>query len=359
MKINFDKEKLQDFIATTIVKFQNLKYRWVWVASFVVVILLFFFFIKGYFDSFHTSLYQSYIKTQSQKYEISQPEQSSEESEEVMANAPQEEVAEKVQEVDDIAEVQSDVDEEETPIIVEESVSQNELFTGSIAIPEKPSIAIIVPTLGLRLAHSQKIIKELPKEVAVSFSPYTKDLKLFMKEAHEHGHELLIDLPLEAENHRISEPGPLTLYTDYSEQRLKDMVNKMLVFDDILGIYVYQGQKFLESEDSLNKLLGILKEKRLFFINTPEDTKELVWRVARDKKLPYIRPSMVIDEPPTRQNIRRKLIQAERFAEKKGYTCIVINGFPLALQMLKEWIDRLPAKGIQLIPLSSLFKKND
>src|SRR5262245_46038891 len=74
-------------------------------------------------------------------------------------------------------------------------------------------VSLIVGGLGLNQKHTLDAINELPPEVTLSFTPYANDLQTWINRARQAGHEVLLELPMEAYDYPNVDTGPHTLLT--------------------------------------------------------------------------------------------------------------------------------------------------
>jgi len=75
----------------------------------------------------------------------------------------------------------------------------------------KPMVALIVGGLGLNAKTTREAIETLPPEVTLSFVPYANNLQTWVDLARQHGHEVLIEIPMQPSNYPANDPGPQTL----------------------------------------------------------------------------------------------------------------------------------------------------
>ena len=88
-------------------------------------------------------------------------------------------------------------------------------FAAGFANPQRlPVIAVVVSGLGLSEAATEAAIRRLPPQVTLSFSPYARRLDEWIALARAHGHEVLLELPMEGADDPASDPGPHTLLAD-------------------------------------------------------------------------------------------------------------------------------------------------
>ena len=75
-----------------------------------------------------------------------------------------------------------------------------------------------VGRLGQNASLTGQAVETLPGEVTLSFVPYASGLQGWMDLARQHGHEVLIEIPMEPYDYPDNDPGPPTLLTTASAE---------------------------------------------------------------------------------------------------------------------------------------------
>src|SRR5690606_15597580 len=74
----------------------------------------------------------------------------------------------------------------------------------------RPRVALIVGGLGLNAVTTRAAIERLPAEVTLSFVPYAEGLQAWIDMARAHGHEVMLEMPMEPTGYPDNDPGPYT-----------------------------------------------------------------------------------------------------------------------------------------------------
>ncbi|MEQ8934856.1 MAG: divergent polysaccharide deacetylase family protein, partial [Amphiplicatus sp.] len=123
----------------------------------------------------------------------------------------------------------------------------------------KPVVGLIVGGLGLNPYLTERAINELPPEVTLAFAPYAKDLDRWTQQARDAGHEIMLELPMEAHGGDPSSLGPAALLADRSSaenlQRLDWLMSR---FGAYFGATNYLGGKFSAEREAMDPVLAHL-----------------------------------------------------------------------------------------------------
>ena len=97
------------------------------------------------------------------------------------------------------------------PIIAPDGRTPFEAYRRPFAPNGRPKVALVIGGLGLNARATQAAIETLPAEITLSFSPYAEGLQGWIDMARAHGHEVLLETPMEPVDYPDNDPGPYTL----------------------------------------------------------------------------------------------------------------------------------------------------
>ncbi len=179
-----------------------------------------------------------------------------------------------------------------------------------------------------------------------------------MKSARTAGHELLLDLPMEASNYPVSDPGPLGLLVSKDQSENETKIKKLMAHDfGYVGFMTPQDDVFLDNNDLLKSLLHVLSGRGVMLVvgrqPAKDDTRELI-----DKgNTASVIIDTLIDEELTDNAIQAHLTLLEQTAKQRGYAVGVARAFPITIKQLGVWGQKLEADGFTLAPVSQIVAK--
>ena len=111
-----------------------------------------------------------------------------------------------------------------------------------------------------------------------------------------------------------------------------------------------RGERFAHLPDSLRRVHDTLRERGLLYIDprpgTP--TTDRVWGRTVD---------IVLDEPPMRNEIERRLAEIDTIARLRGSALGYAGTLsPTLLDRLVAWAAGLEARGLTLVPISAMLR---
>ena len=223
------------------------------------------------------------------------------------------------------------------------------------SIDTRPRIAIIVTGLGVSENATKSAIESLPGAITLSFAPFTKNLSDWVDKSRAHGHEVLIDLPMEPIDYPRSDPGPNTLLAnvpiDQNIRRLSWILSRATGY---VGVSIYMGSGMVTKPRALNPILEALKARGLMLVDTRDTPLGHASDLAKQMHLAVAESDRMIDRELAGDQIDKQLAQLETQARKHGAVLAVGRPFPVTIDHLKTWAASLKAKGIALAPVSAL-----
>lgn len=223
---------------------------------------------------------------------------------------------------------------------------------------DNPRVALIVTGLGLSRAGTFETLKKLPNAVTLAFDPYAKNLNDWTVRARQAGFESLVMLPMEPIGFPVRDGGPLALQASLKPpenvKRLETVLSKMAGYVGVLGT---PSAQFTALEEPLKPVLEAIKSRGLMYVDGPGQAKSLAPKVAADIGLPKATVDMTIDEEPARAAIDAKLLELETLARRNAAVVAVAHAYPSTVDRLVAWAQTLPAKKIDLVPVSALADK--
>lgn len=219
----------------------------------------------------------------------------------------------------------------------------------------RPRIAIFVGGLGIGRQATSAAIAKLPGPVTLAFAPYGADLERQVAEAREAGHEVLLQLPMEPFDYPDNDPGPQTLIADAKADKNLDRLQWLLSrFPGYVGVSNFMGGKFTASAEALSPVMHALAARGLIFVDDASSMRSIAGEVAASQGLAAAKADVVIDAEPSGTAIEAALSRLEQIARAKGTALGVASALPASTAKIAAWARALEARGITLVPVSSL-----
>ncbi|MFN7178618.1 divergent polysaccharide deacetylase family protein [Hyphomonas sp.] len=222
----------------------------------------------------------------------------------------------------------------------------------------RPMVGLVIGGLGINATQTQLAIDDLPAEVTLSFALDSKRLDYWIKTARADGHEVLIEVPMEAYDYGRMKMHPDTLLA------AADAKSNLARLDAILsrtsgyfGVVNYQGAKFAANADASSAVLQRLADRGIAFIDDGSVERGGFASPARASGVRYARAAGPIDTRQSPDEINAELLDLETLARDKGAAFGSGYAFPVTVEAAKVWIAQLPEKGLVLAPVSAITRE--
>ncbi|WP_430823918.1 divergent polysaccharide deacetylase family protein [Brevundimonas diminuta] len=215
----------------------------------------------------------------------------------------------------------------------------------------KPMVALVVGGLGLNSATTRAAIERLPAEVTLSFVPYAEGLQTWIDMARAHGHEVMIELPMEPTGYPDNDPGPYTLLASGGADDVAVKLDWLLARAvGYFGVTNYLGDRFATSDEGVTALMTNLRQRGLAFLDDGSMRRRpgAFARASADR---------VVDEEQTPAAILRQFNALEAAAKTHGAALGTGFSYPVTVEAAARWTAGLEARGLQLAPASAMTRR--
>jgi polysaccharide deacetylase 2 family uncharacterized protein YibQ len=226
------------------------------------------------------------------------------------------------------------------------------------AAPGEPArVAVLINGMGLADGVTVDAIKGLPGPISVAYGAYGRNLQDWVTKARAAGHEVLLQIPLEAQENPNADSPPHTLLTSLPpEENLKRLQWLMSRFTGYVGVTNYKGGKFESAQDSFLPVLEELKARGLLYLDDGSAQGSTAGQIASTLGLDYSVASVQIDASQTPADIAKALAKLEALAKERGSAIGVASAKPATVKQLAEWAAKLEGKDVVLVPVSAAIR---
>ncbi|MEQ1887620.1 MAG: divergent polysaccharide deacetylase family protein, partial [Alphaproteobacteria bacterium] len=217
-----------------------------------------------------------------------------------------------------------------------------------------PVIAIVIDDVGIVPARALAALA-LPAPMTLAILPYASGAGHFSKLARASGHEVLVHLPMEAENG--VDPGPQALLTALTDTEFTRRLRWNLArFDGYIGLNNHMGSRLTQDSAAMGALMAEIKRRGLLFLDSRTATRTLAASTARSLGVTTLERDVFLDNVITPEAINRQLLKAEQTARQNGFAIAIGHPHAATIAALEEWAAGLEARGFKLAPLSAITR---
>ncbi len=230
------------------------------------------------------------------------------------------------------------------------------LLAGAAASANPPRIAIIIDDLGYQLAAGRRAIM-LPGPVAFSFLPFTPRAAALARDAHGHGKEVLLHLPLQA---GMDGPAaePREIHLDMSRELMAATLSEALAsVPFVVGINSHRGSLLTRHPGHMQWLMEAIREHEgLYFIDSYTTHRSVAVQIAREAGLHAVRRDVFLDPDASPETVAREFERLKRLARERGQALAIGHPYPATLDLLERELPMLESDGFELVSVSEFMR---
>ncbi len=235
-----------------------------------------------------------------------------------------------------------------------EVTQANEPSVTNTLVFNQPAISIIIDDMGYRLKSGHRAV-ELPGAVTYSFLPHAPHVNELSQIAHAQNKEVMLHLPMEAMGGKKLGPGGLTECMT-EKKFIKVLESNIDSIPYASGFNNHMGSLLTRSQLWMTRLMReVATDKKLFFVDSKTTSDSVALKIAREEGLKSIKRDIFIDHEESEVFIKKQLRKLIKRAQRKGTALAIAHPKKITLAILEKWLPELEAKGIKLVPVSTLI----
>ena len=215
-------------------------------------------------------------------------------------------------------------------------------------------VAIIIDDMG----YSLKAINDLcslNKPLTVSILPYSPLAKEIARIAHQNKLEVMLHLPLESVNSQGGNHIEGIILSQMSKEEILKIVEANLdQIPYITGVNNHMGSKITANETLMSIVLGPLKKRDLFFVDSRTTSRSKAYRAAQTLGIPSAYRHVFLDGENSEDYIKGKMIELFRLAQRRGKAVGICHPTEVTLRALRENLHLVEKYNIEPVFASQL-----
>jgi uncharacterized protein len=222
--------------------------------------------------------------------------------------------------------------------------------------PGAPRVAVIVDDLGGR-RDVFDVLREIRRPLTVAVLPALPLSASIARDAFRSGMEVLLDVPMEPYRYPELDPGPGMLTAAMAPGEIQKAVGTQLeTVAAAVGVMNRMGSRLTEDRSRMRAMLEVLAARRLFLVDAYTSSQSLAFDEARSAGVRAARRQILVDHARGEAGDRLRWDEVAGWAERRGEVIVVAHGHPLTVRLLKEYVPRWEARGLRLVPVSTLAR---
>ena len=217
------------------------------------------------------------------------------------------------------------------------------------------SVAVIVGGLGLNPEITTRAILDLPEQITLSFAAHSPQLQLWINQARENGHEVMLEIPMQANGEAPNLTNRTLIVTDDIAKNTRHLDWLLSRGTGYFAVTNYNGDAFLSRSDIVAPMMSYLSDAGLGFVFDGSYPSVALPALATSAALPYTEAELILDNVDNRDLTLAKLSELAAIA-KDGHNPIG-TGFAYisTIEAVTEWAASTAEQGLVLVPASHLM----
>lgn len=233
----------------------------------------------------------------------------------------------------------------------EKTPSITEKITGS------GRLAIIIDDMGASM-NEARALAEIGVPLTFSIIPGLRSYReVAAFSATKTGIETMLHIPMQSKGwpaKRLEINGLLvSMSSDDISERMEGFLRDI---PNAVGANNHMGSEFTEHTDKMKPVMVVLKEKRLFFVDSVTSPQTVGQKVAQELGVRNARRNVFLDNEHNSTYILGQLDQAVRLARKNGSAIAICHPHSVTIKTLAGALPGLAKEGIKFVPASALVK---
>jgi polysaccharide deacetylase 2 family uncharacterized protein YibQ len=175
--------------------------------------------------------------------------------------------------------------------------------------------------------------------------------------AHRRNYQVMLHMPMEPKDYprrRLEKNG---LLLSESDEEIKRQVNEYFrAVPYAVGANNHMGSRFTEDAGKMQAVLGVLKGKGVFFIDSVTTPESAGSGVADRLGVRNARRNVFLDNSQDVAAIRTQIEQLAKLAVKRGSAIGICHPHPATIQALAAELPELRKQGVRFVSASELVR---
>lgn len=190
--------------------------------------------------------------------------------------------------------------------------------------PELRTVAIVIDDFGNGMTGTEEMMK-LPVKFTAAIMPFMPTTRRDAEEAHRLGHDVIVHMPMEPIKGLKRWLGPGALTTDMSDEEIRKRVERAIKdVPHAIGMNNHMGSKVTADERVMRIVLGVCKERGMFFLDSRTTFKTVIPKIAAELHVPIVSNHVFLDDVYTVQHITKQMNVLRKHLESH-VSCITIG----------------------------------
>ena len=215
-------------------------------------------------------------------------------------------------------------------------------------------VAIIIDDIGLNMA-AVKRLAAINANLTFSVMPQLAGSRPAAQFLSARGREIMLHQPMESMGGLPLGPGAIMDNMQPAEARsiLEDNLDSLPM---VKGVNNHEGSRVTQNAVLMNAVMGVVKKRGLFFVDSMTTPKSLGKDAARDAGVPVAIRNVFLDNEQNPAYIKAQLAKLEKMARKNGGAIAICHPHAATVSTLETELPAMQSRGVKIVPVSSFVR---
>jgi polysaccharide deacetylase 2 family uncharacterized protein YibQ len=229
---------------------------------------------------------------------------------------------------------------------------------GSAASPEPsdhPRVAVIFDDAGYSLRAAREVMA-LPRPVTISVLPGLPYSTPIAEEAAGRRVQVILHLPVQPDNAAL-DLGPGGITVDMTDDAIaRTVASDFATVPGAAGTNNHMGSRGTADPRVMRAILGVVKARRLFFVDSLTSPRSVAADTARAMGVPTAVRAVFLDNQDDDTYVRAQFHALIRVAQTRGQAIAIGHVGKVTARVLREMLPEFDEAGIRFVPVSTLVR---
>lgn len=219
---------------------------------------------------------------------------------------------------------------------------------------KKPKIALILDDWGYK-EKDIPYLADIKQVFTISILPGLKYSAMADDEAYKYNKGIMLHLPMQPEKKMVMEKT--TILADMSGDEVRSAVAGLIAdVPHLTGVNNHEGSLATAKKEIMEPLLGVLRDRDLFFIDSLTSPKTVGYKTAESMGVRWGKRDVFIDNEKKPAYIEQQLFKLAKLAKSRGWAIAIGHDDPATLATLARVMPELEAEGIEFVYPAELMR---
>ncbi|MGO8818425.1 MAG: divergent polysaccharide deacetylase family protein [Terriglobia bacterium] len=223
-------------------------------------------------------------------------------------------------------------------------------------VPRLLRAAIVIDDMGHDLEAAHKLLA-LDYPLTFSVLPHLRFTQTTAEEVHRDGHEVMLHLPMEPDPGSHASPGEGAILVGMNPAEVERLVqNDLDSVPYVAGVNNHMGSRATQDPALMADLMRVLREHKLYFIDSRTTAATAALDAARRQGLPAFYRSVFLDDT---ESVPYTLGQLQKFrhtVEQEGVALAIGHPHATTIAALAQFLPELDREDIELVAPSQIVR---